>query len=98
VLEIERGLLELVIDFVHGFESVVLENFLANLVPEIFLRVELRRVGWQKGQLDVSGDYQIAAAVIACTIDETTGRSDPPSFPDSIRKTLFLKAFCASTS
>jgi hypothetical protein len=48
----------------------VRENLLANLVPEIFLRVELRRVGWQEGQLDVSGDHQIAAAVIACTIDE----------------------------
>jgi hypothetical protein len=32
----EIGLLELVIDLVHGFEGVALENFLENLVREIF--------------------------------------------------------------
>src|SRR5499427_5194208 len=32
---------ELCVDVLHGFESVVLEDFLPNLVPQIFLRVEL---------------------------------------------------------
>jgi hypothetical protein len=44
------------------FEDVILQTFLANLLPESFLRVKLRRVGWQEGQLDVSGNHRIAAA------------------------------------
>ena len=53
--EIECGLLEFVIDFVHRFECVVLEDFLADLLPKIFLLVELGRVGRQKLQPVVAG-------------------------------------------
>ena len=45
VFEIEDGLLKLGPDGVDGFEGVVLEDLLADFVPYIFLRVELRRVG-----------------------------------------------------
>ena len=41
----EDGLLELGPNGVDGFEGVVLEDLLADFVPDIFLRVELRRVG-----------------------------------------------------
>jgi len=45
VFEIEDGLLELGPDGVDGLEGVVLEDLLADFVPDIFLRVEFRRVG-----------------------------------------------------
>jgi len=40
--------LELCVDIVDGFESVVLEEFLPNLVPQIFLPVEFRGVWREK--------------------------------------------------
>src|SRR5262249_18399066 len=47
----------------HGFESVVLEDFLANLVPQIFLRVEFRGVRGEEMQHDVGGDYESSRSV-----------------------------------
>ena len=68
--EIECGLLEFVIDFVHRFECVVLEDFLADLLPKIFLRVGLGRVGRQKLQPDFARDHEIAGAVVGRAIHE----------------------------
>ena len=42
--DIEDGLLELAAHGIDGFESVVPEDFLADFIPESFLRVELRRI------------------------------------------------------
>ena len=42
--DIQDGLLELDAYGVDGFESVVPEDFLADFIPESFLRVELRRI------------------------------------------------------
>src|SRR5260370_21956540 len=48
--DIEDGLFELGVHGVDGFEGVVLEDFLADFIPEIFLRVELCRLGRQEEQ------------------------------------------------
>jgi hypothetical protein len=36
---VECSFIEFSVDVVHGFEGIVLEYFLANLIPEVFLRV-----------------------------------------------------------
>jgi len=42
-LGIEDGLFEFGTHSVDGFERVVLEDFLADFMPEIFLRIEFRK-------------------------------------------------------
>jgi hypothetical protein len=51
--DIEDRLLELGADGVDGFEGVILEDFLADFIPEIFLGVELWRIGRQEEQRDI---------------------------------------------
>ena len=46
---------------VDGFEGIVFEDFLADFVPQIFLRVELWRVGRQEEQRDIVGKHEVAA-------------------------------------
>src|SRR6478672_10215258 len=41
---LEDGLLKLGADSVHGFERIVLEDFFADFIPEIFLRIEFGRI------------------------------------------------------
>ena len=53
-LEVENGLLELGAHGAHGFECVVLEDFFADFIPEIFFRIELRRIGRKIQELDVA--------------------------------------------
>ena len=36
------------VDLVHGFERVVFEDFFANLIPDVFLRVQLRGIRWEQ--------------------------------------------------
>jgi hypothetical protein len=86
-LEIERGLVKLVIDLVHGFEGVVFEDFLANLVPEIFLRVELRRVlefgaGFGRRRRSIWPDlyqqiYRVGCAEAGDAVRADGGPADP---------------------
>jgi hypothetical protein len=42
--DVECGLLNFWIQIVHGFESIVLEDFLQNFVPQIFVGGELGRI------------------------------------------------------
>jgi hypothetical protein len=46
--DVEDRLLEFGAHGVDGFESIVLEDFLTDFIPQIFLRVELRRVRRQE--------------------------------------------------
>src|SRR5260370_38264191 len=48
--DIEDGLFELGAHGVDGFEGVVLEDFLADFIPEIFLRVQFWRLGREEEQ------------------------------------------------
>src|SRR5262249_4778411 len=66
--DVECCLLELVIHCVHRFESIVFEDLFANLIPDVLLRVEFRRIWGQGAQCDVAGDHKVAADMIASTI------------------------------
>jgi hypothetical protein len=46
--DIEDRLFEFGAHGVDGFEGVVLEDFLTDFIPEIFLRVEFWRIGRQE--------------------------------------------------
>jgi hypothetical protein len=50
--------------------GVVLEYFLPNFVPEIFLRVQLWRVRGEEMQDDIGGDLEFVAVVIAGSVDK----------------------------
>ena len=67
--DIEDRLLELGADGVDGFEGVVLEDFLADFIPEIFLRVELWRIGRQEEQRDIVGKREVAAAMVGGAVE-----------------------------
>jgi hypothetical protein len=47
-LDVKYGLLQLIVDVIDRFEGVVLEYFLANFVSEIFLRVQLGCISWER--------------------------------------------------
>jgi hypothetical protein len=49
---------------------VVLENFLADFVPQIFLRVQLGRIRPEQMQHDIVGDFEFIAMMIADTVHE----------------------------
>jgi hypothetical protein len=59
-LDVEDSLLEFGVHGVDGFERIVLEDFLADFVPEIFLRIEFRRIGREIQQRDVAGNGKVA--------------------------------------
>ena len=54
--------MSLVADGVHRFERIVLEDFFADFIPEIFLRIELRRIRRKIQERDVVGNDKVAAA------------------------------------
>ena len=45
---VEHCLLELGTNGLDGFEGVVFEDLFSSFIPEIFVRVEFRRIGRQK--------------------------------------------------
>lgn len=53
----------------HGFECAILEDFLANFVPEIFFGVELGPIGRKKQQRDLAGNDEVAIAVIERAVE-----------------------------
>jgi hypothetical protein len=59
-LDVEDGLLEFGVHGVDRFERIVLEDFLADLVPEILLRIEFRRIGRKIQERDVVGNGKVA--------------------------------------
>ena len=67
--DIEDRLLELGADGVDGFEGVVLEDFLADFIPEIFLGVELWRIGRQEEQRDIIGKREVATAMVGGAVE-----------------------------
>ena len=46
--DVKRCLHELVTNLVHRFEGIILEDFLTDLIPDVFLRIQLRRIRRQK--------------------------------------------------
>ena len=67
-MDVECSFIEFSVDVVHGFEGIVLEYFLTNFIPEVFLRVQLRRVRWEEMQNDIGGDLEFVAVVIAGSV------------------------------
>ena len=56
------------VDLTHGFESVVLEYFFTNFIPDIFLRVQFGRIRGEDMQDDIGRDLEFVAAVIAGSV------------------------------
>lgn len=54
---------------VDGFEGIILEDFLADFIPEIFLRVELWRIGRQEEQRDIVWKHEVAAAMVGGAVE-----------------------------
>ncbi len=52
MLDVEDGLPELGAHSIHRLEDVVLEDFLTNFIPEVFLRIEFRGIGRKIQQRD----------------------------------------------
>src|SRR6516165_11121777 len=50
-------------------EPAALEDFLADFIPKIFLRVELWRIGRQEEQRDVVGHPKVAATMIGRAVE-----------------------------
>ena len=68
MFDVKCGLIKFGMDFVHGFESIVLEYFLPHFIPDIFLRVQLGRVRWEEMQNYISGDLKFVSAVVAGSV------------------------------
>ncbi len=47
-----------------GFEGAVLEDFLADFIPEIFFRVEFWRVRRQEESRDIARKHEVASAMV----------------------------------
>src|SRR5262249_50736683 len=54
---------------IDGLEGIVLEEFLADFIPEVFLWIELWRVGWQEEQRDVGGNREVSATMVGSAIE-----------------------------
>src|SRR5262249_36055351 len=63
-LDVEDCLPKLDVHLVHGLKRVVLEDFFADFIPEIFLRIEFRRIRRKVQQRDVVGNSKVAAAML----------------------------------
>src|SRR5260370_22260553 len=83
-LDVENGLLELGAHGVHGFECIVLEDFFADFIPEIFLRIEFRRVGrevapWPKSMMVIGsvplGRWETRGSFAACAAYQVRSRA-----------------------
>src|SRR5260370_10419723 len=70
LLDVEDCLPELGAHLVHGLKRVVLEDFFADFIPEIFLRIEFRRIGRKIQQRDVVGNSKVAAAVVGGAVED----------------------------
>src|SRR5208282_1976487 len=68
-LDVEDGLLEFGAHGVDGFERVVFEYFLADFIPEIFLRIEFRGIGRKVQERDVGGNGEVAAAMVGSAVE-----------------------------
>jgi hypothetical protein len=68
-LDVEDGLLEFDAHGVDGFERIVLEDFLADFVPKIFLRIEFRRIGRKIQERDVARNGEIAGAMVGSAVE-----------------------------
>jgi hypothetical protein len=59
-----EGLLELGAHGIHELERILLDDFFAESIPEIFLRIEFRRIGRKILERDVVGNGKTAAPVV----------------------------------
>lgn len=69
-LDVEDCLPELGVHLVHGLKRVVLEDFFADFIPEIFLRIEFGRIRRKVQQRDVVGNRKVAAAVVGGAVED----------------------------
>src|SRR3974390_2186596 len=69
-LDVEDRLPELRLHRVHGFQRVVLEDFFADFIPEIFLRIEFRRIRRKIQQRDVVGNSKVATTVVGGAVED----------------------------
>ena len=68
-LHVEDGAPELGADGVHRFERIVFEDFFTDFIPQVFLRIELRRIRRKIQEHDVVGNDKVAAAVVGGTVE-----------------------------
>src|SRR4249919_4149132 len=68
-LHVEDGAPELGADGVHRFERIVFEDFFTDFIPQVFLRIELRRIRREIQEHDVVGNDKVAAAVVGGTVE-----------------------------
>ena len=67
--DVKDRLLQFALHGVDGFEGVVLEDFLADFIPEIFLRIEFWCIGRQEQQRDVVGNREAAASMVGGAVE-----------------------------
>ena len=65
-----KALFELADDGRHRFEDPVGEFLLAQFIPDMFLRIELRGIAGETMQADVPGNPQVLGSVGTSPIDD----------------------------
>jgi len=63
------SVVELGADGVHRFERIVFEDFFTDFIPQVFLRIELRRIRREIQEHDVVRNDKVAAAVVGGTVE-----------------------------
>ena len=63
-----------------GFQGVVLEDLLADLVPDVLLRIEFRRVGREEQQRDIVWEHEVTGTVVGSAVEhqENVGPGELP--------------------
>ena len=69
MLDVEDGLFEFSAHGVDGFQRVILEDFLADFIPEIFLWIKFGRIRWKVQELDIVGKGQLATAMVGRAVE-----------------------------
>jgi hypothetical protein len=81
---------------VDGFEGIVLEDLLTDFIPEVFLRIEFRRVRRQEQHCDIARNREVAAAMVGSSIeDQEDILPDKPSRQD-IEEALEARGFLSA--
>ena len=68
-IDVGDSLVELGVHGIDRFKGIILEDLLADFVPEIFLRIEFRRIGWKTQERDVVGNGELAGAMVGSAVD-----------------------------
>ena len=71
--ELVPGLAYDVDDIVIGFEHAIREPVGANVLPDVFDRVQVRALGWQGQQGEIVGDDEGVRAMPARAVEDEHG-------------------------